>query len=71
MVNGYTYVKKSTVKRVTYWRCVKCNRGCKATGKSAEDSVEVQVVNDDHNHDPDLVQLKVGGKGEYEVNFCP
>lgn len=61
VVGGYTYVKKATVKRATYCRCVKCNGGCKATGKSAENSLEVVVVNDNHNHDPDHVQVKVSG----------
>jgi len=60
VIDGHTFVHRRTVNRVTYWRCAKSNHGCKASGKSNEGSLEVVVMNGDHNHAPDPVQLKVG-----------
>ncbi|KAH7718010.1 hypothetical protein AAVH_14521 [Aphelenchoides avenae] len=41
IIGGFTYVHRRTANNVTYWRCVKSNEGCKASGKSAEGSVDV------------------------------
>ncbi|KAH7662589.1 hypothetical protein AAVH_43449, partial [Aphelenchoides avenae] len=57
-VDGHTYVKKSTVRGVTYWRCVKSHMHCKASARSDEGSTDIQVLNATHNHEPDPVQLK-------------
>lgn len=58
-VDGYTYVKKTTVRGVTYWRCVKSHQNCRATAKSDEGTTDIEVMNAAHNHDPDLVKLQV------------